>query len=97
MTDSILDLLNLRCLCDILTKRYSIDSNSSKVMAGVGGKMMTEPDVTFLKVSVSAMWRTAHDYIVYDQTVVKLHNMSGNNSLIVEKYGKTGFQSGNGE
>lgn len=55
MTDSILDLLNLRCLCDILTKRYSIDSNSSKVMAGVGGKMMTEPDVTFLKVSVSAM------------------------------------------
>lgn len=66
-------------------------------MAGVGGKMMTEPDVTILKVSVSAISRTVHDYIVYDQTVIKLHNTPGNNALILEKYGKTGFQSGKGE
>lgn len=46
----ILDLLS--CLCVTPTNRYSMELNFSKVMAGVGENVITEPDIKILEVCV---------------------------------------------
>lgn len=55
----ILDLLS--CLCDTPINRSSMELNSSKVMAGVGEKVMTEPDIKILEVCVSVTQRTSQN------------------------------------
>lgn len=47
----ILDLLSYLCVTP--TNRYSMERNFFKVMAGVGEKVMTEPDIKIIEMYVS--------------------------------------------
>lgn len=49
--------------------------NFSKVVAGVGREMITEPVIKIVKECASVTGRTVHNYTVYDQQVVELYDI----------------------